>query len=182
MSPSSVGGPSNNKKSKDKSSISRSQSQRPAGVQDRGLPRVTAASSKVAQGEAGVKADTGPGQDSLTDPKTQPEPTGETDVTNTQNTSSGPIAACEDVSPSGGLSAALQPETCDQQGGTQEGADLNPEETSSPPHSQENDQTRTHEDDGLESGPVPEPKEEAESRELAEGADKGNQNSDSIYV
>lgn len=194
MSPSSVG-PSSNKKSKDKSSISRSQSQRPAGDkksisrsqsqrpagdQDRVPLRVTAALSKVAEAEAAVKAASGLSQGSHTDPKTQPEPTGEIDVTNTQNTISGPIA-CEDMSPSGGSIAALQPETCDKQGGTQASADLNSEDTSSPPLSQGKDQMQAHEDDGLESGPVPEPKQKAESGELTEGADKGKQNSDSIY-
>ncbi|XP_031133798.1 SH2 domain-containing protein 3C isoform X2 [Sander lucioperca] len=158
------GGPSSNKKSKDKSSISRSQSQRPLRDQDCG-------GSKAARDEAGSKADTGLGKDSLTVPKTQPEPIGETNVTNTQNTIS-------TMSPSGGPSAALQPETCDKQSITQAGADLNPEETSSPPPSRGNDQI--NEDEGLESRPVSEPKEEAE-RQLTGGADKGNQNSDSIY-
>ncbi|XP_078127214.1 SH2 domain-containing protein 3C isoform X1 [Sander vitreus] len=157
-------GPSSNKKSKDKSSISRSQSQRPLRDQDFG-------GSKAARDEAGSKADTGLGKDSLTDPKTQPEPIGETNVTNTQNTIS-------TMSPSSGPSAALQPETCDKQSITQAGADLNPEETSSPPPSWGNDQIK--QDEGLESRPVSEPKEEAE-RQLTGGADKENQNCDSIY-
>ncbi|XP_076614294.1 SH2 domain-containing protein 3C isoform X1 [Chaetodon auriga] len=171
------GASSSSKKRKDKSSISRSQSQRPAGQQDRGLLRVTAASSKVDEAEG--KADSGLSQDSLPDRKTQPEPTPETNLASTQTTTSAPTAACEDVSPSGGSSAALQPETCDKKDVTQADADLDPEKTSSAPLCQENDQT--HEQDGLESGAVSEPKEEAEGRDLTEGADKGNHNSDSIY-
>ncbi|XP_041816234.1 SH2 domain-containing protein 3C isoform X2 [Chelmon rostratus] len=173
------GGSSSNKKSKDKSSISRSQSQRPAGHQDRGPLRVTVASSTVARDEAGGKADTGLDQDSVPDHKTQPGPTPETNVTSTQNTISGPTAASEDVSPSGGSSAALQPEICDKKDATQAGEDLDPEETSSPPLSQEDD--HTHRENGLESGAVSEPKEEAESRDLTGGAEKGDHNSDSIY-
>ncbi|XP_068561938.1 SH2 domain-containing protein 3C isoform X1 [Cebidichthys violaceus] len=132
-------GPSSSKKSKDKSGIGRSQSQRPAGDQDRGLRRPTAASSKV----SGDEADTGLGKGSLTDPKTQSEPTGGTGVTNT-------------MSPSGGSRAALQPESCDEQ-------NLKPKETSSPPLIRGDDQT--HES---ESGPAPDPKVEAERRELTE--------------
>ncbi|XP_037608997.1 SH2 domain-containing protein 3C isoform X2 [Sebastes umbrosus] len=171
------GGPESNKKSK--SSINRSQSQRPAGEKDRGKPpRPTAASSKVAGDESGAKADTWLNKDSLPDPKTQPEPTGETNVTNTPNTIPGPVSA---TSPSGGSGDALQPEACNEQGVTQASVDLNPE-ASPPLPSRGNDQTRTHEDDGSESGPVSDPKEEkAESRELTEGADTGNQTSDSIY-
>ncbi|XP_034752351.1 SH2 domain-containing protein 3C isoform X1 [Etheostoma cragini] len=153
-------GSSSSKKSKDKSSISRSESQRPLRDQDCAPPRLTATRSKV----AGAKADIGLGKDSLTDPKTHPEPPGETDVTNT-------ISA---VSPSGGPSAALHPESI-----TQAGADLNPEETSSPPPSRGNDQIV--ENEGLENRPVSEPKEEAECRQLTGGADKQNQNSDRIY-
>nr|XP_046231192.1 SH2 domain-containing protein 3C isoform X2 [Scatophagus argus] len=174
---SSKGSTSSAKKSKDKSGISRSQSQRPAGSQDRGPPKLTSPSSKVAGDEAGVKADPVLSQDSFPDPKSQPEPTCATDVTNTQNTISGSIAACEDVSPSGGSDVVLQPETSDERGVPQAGADLNPEESSALPHSQDNDQT--HEDNGLASKPVPESKGEAESRDLTEGADRGQQNSDS---
>lgn len=171
--PSSLGGPSSSKKTKDKSSISRSQSQRPAGDQDRFLQRFKPTSSKVSGDKPGAKADTALHQDPLTDPnKTQHEPAGETNVTNTQNTNSEP-APCRDVSPSGGSSAALQHEICDMQGSiTQTGADLTPEKASSPPLCGGNDQT--HEDGGLESRPVSEPKEEAEST-----VDKGNQSSDS---
>ncbi|XP_042251690.1 SH2 domain-containing protein 3C isoform X2 [Thunnus maccoyii] len=150
----SKGGPSSVKKSKDKSGISRSQSQRPAGDKDRGPPKLAAGSSKVAGDEAVVKADAGLKQDSVTEPKTQQEPA--SDIISTENTTSGPTPACEDVSPSGGSST-------DKQGITQAGADLTtddqPEplkEVSSPPLSQENSQT-PH-----------------------EGEDKGNQNSDSI--
>ncbi|XP_073334823.1 SH2 domain-containing protein 3C isoform X2 [Pagrus major] len=193
-------GGSSSKKSKDKSSISRSQSQRPAGNQDR-VPRRL---SLVSVSEDEVKADTGLGRDSLPDPKTKPEPIPENNATNTQNPISGPTAACEEVSPSGGSSSALQPATGDEQSITQAGAGLKPEETSSTPLSQEIDQT--HEDDliecdgvecdgiecdgvecdgiecdGEESGPVSEPKEEAESRDLTAGAVRGKQSSDSIY-
>ncbi|XP_029300245.1 SH2 domain-containing protein 3C isoform X2 [Cottoperca gobio] len=165
------GDPSSNKKSKNKSSIHRSQSQRPAGDKYSEPLRLTATSSKVTGDEAGAKANTGLSKHSLTDPKIQP--TGETNATNTKNTIAGPAVA---ISPSGGSRAELQPKTCDKQAITQAGADINPEVTSSPPLSR-----GSHEDDGLQSEPVSEPKEEAESRELTEGADKGNQNSESIY-
>lgn len=163
---SSVGAPTSSKKSKDKSGISRSQSQRPAGNKD--PPRSTPTSPKVPGDDAGVKADTRLSQDSVPDPKSQPEPASEPNVTNTQITISGPTPACGDVSPSGGSSGALQPETCDTQAGVAH------EETSSPPLRQESD-------GGLESGPVSEPREEAESRDLTDGADEGAQTSDSIH-
>ncbi|XP_059214304.1 SH2 domain-containing protein 3C [Centropristis striata] len=170
------GGTSSNKKSKDKSSIFRSQSQRPAGDRDREVWRLTASPSKVTGDGTRDEAETGLNKDSLTDPKTQPETTMTSNVTTTQNIISDPIAA---TSPSGGSSAAVQPETCEQSI-AQTGADLKPEEISSAPLSQESDQT--HKDDGSESGPVSEPKEEAESREQAEGgAGKRNQNSEGIY-
>ncbi|KAG8010642.1 hypothetical protein GBF38_009782, partial [Nibea albiflora] len=156
---SSKGAPSSSKNSKDKSSISRSQSQRPAG--DRGAQRLK----------------TGLRKDSLPILRTQPEPIPKTRVTNTQDTTSTPTAVCKDESPSGGSTAALQPE----QGVPQEGADLNPEESASPPAGQEDDQTQTHEDDGLQSEPVSEPKKEEESTKLTKGANKRNQNSDSTY-
>ncbi len=162
---SSIGASSSSKKSKDKSGISRSQSQRPAGQQDRWLPSITAASSKVAEDEA----ETGLGQDSVPDSKTQPEPSCETEGTNTQNIVLCPTAACVDLSPSGGSSAVLQPETCDKLSVSQAESNLNHEETSSAPVSLEKDQT--NEDD------VSEPKTEGET----EAADKGNQKSDSIY-
>ncbi|XP_019128016.2 SH2 domain-containing protein 3C isoform X2 [Larimichthys crocea] len=151
--------PGSSKNSKDKSSISRSQSQRPAG--DHGAQRLK----------------TGLRKDSLPIFKTQSEPIPETHATNTQDTTPTPTAACKHVSPSGGSTAALQPE----QGIPQAGTDLNPEESASPPASQENDQTQTHEDDGLQSGPVSEPKQDAESKKLTKGADRRNQNSDSTY-
>ncbi|XP_030599100.1 uncharacterized protein LOC115789728 [Archocentrus centrarchus] len=158
------GCPSSSKKGKDK--ISRSQSQRPAG--DRSSLRLTGAKSKEA--EDVIKADSGP--------KTKLECGGESKATNASNITSGPASACEDVSPSGGSGAELQSETCDKQGVTEAGADLNPDtDSSSPPLSHENDET--HADDGLQPGAVSEPKEE--SREPAEGADTGNQQSDGIY-
>lgn len=159
MSPSPLEAPSSSKNSKDKSSISRSQSQRPAG--DHGAQRLK----------------TGLRKDSLPIFKTQSEPIPETHATNAQDTTPTPTAACKHVSPSGGSTAALQPE----QGIPQAGTDLNPEESASPPASQENDQTQTHEDDGLQSGPVSEPKQDAESKKLTKGADRRNQNSDSTY-
>ncbi|XP_069019755.1 SH2 domain-containing protein 3C isoform X1 [Embiotoca jacksoni] len=169
------GCPSSNKKSKNKSGISRSQSQRPAGSQSHVSLSLPGISSKASGDGAPVKADSGINPDSSTDPKTPPGPKG--DATNTQNTNPGPTAACGDVASSGGESAELQTGTWDMQGVTQESSDLNPEfkkETSSPPLSQGND--GTGEVDGLESEPVSEPKEEAE------GAHKGNQNSDSSHM
>ncbi|GLD55212.1 SH2 domain-containing protein 3C-like isoform X1, partial [Lates japonicus] len=123
------GGPSNSKKSKDKSNISRSQSQRPVRDKDHAPPRIKAASFKEAGDEAAGKADTRPDQHSLTDPKTQLKPTDEVDVKTTQNITSEPEGVCEDVSPSGGSNATIQPETCKEQEITQAAADLNPEET-----------------------------------------------------
>ncbi|XP_042364684.1 SH2 domain-containing protein 3C isoform X1 [Plectropomus leopardus] len=172
------GGPSSSKKAKEKS-LSRSQSQRPSGDRDHVSMKLKAASFKVTGDEAGAKGDPGLCKDSLADPKTQTEPTGEANGTNIQNATTGPAAAGEDVSPSSGPSAALQPDTCDGQGVIQTGPDVNPEETSSPPVSPGKDLTQTPEDDELE--PVSEPKEEAESRKLTEGAGKGKQNSDNIY-
>ncbi|XP_054468448.1 SH2 domain-containing protein 3C isoform X2 [Anoplopoma fimbria] len=154
---SSKGGPSSSKKGKEKSSISRSQSQRPAGERDPRPLKLTAASTRVCRDEAGAKADNELSKDSLTDPRTQPGPTGETDVTNT-------ISA---MSPSGGSSAALQPETSDKQ-------NMTSEEMSSVPLSRGDDQTQTREDDVLEPGPVSDPKEEAESRVLTEGNSKSD--------
>ncbi|XP_022624162.1 SH2 domain-containing protein 3C-like isoform X1 [Seriola dumerili] len=171
------GGSSSSKKSKDKSNLSRSQSQRPAGDQDRDPLRITADPFKVARDEAEVEADTGLTRDYFTDDKMQLKPTGDTNDTNTQSVTSGPT----DVPPSGGSSATLQPEACDEQEITQAGADLNPDETSSPPLSQGNDQTKTHEDVGLEPGVVSKTVEVAESSGLTEGAGEGNQKSDSIY-
>ncbi|XP_040915115.1 SH2 domain-containing protein 3C [Toxotes jaculatrix] len=172
------GGPSGSKKSKDKSSTSRSQSQRLPGDKDHDLPRITATSCKATGDEAAVKADN---QDSATDPKTQMEATGEINVTSTQNIISGPTGVCEDVSPSGGPSATLQAETGDKQETGQAGADLNPEETSSRPPSQGSDQSETLEHDGLESGLVSKTVEVTESGEQTEGADEGNQKSDSPH-
>lgn len=140
------------KKSKEKSSIHRSQSQRAAGHQDK------PASAGVPGPEARIKPDTGLSQDPVADPKSQPEPAPETRAT---NTICEPTAACEDVSPPGGSTAALQPEA---------GADSNPDGPSAPPHGRESRQT--HEDGGLHSGPASEPREEAESGDPTEGADK----------
>lgn len=140
MSLPSLGGSSSSKKSKDKRSISRSQSQRPAGDKDCGPQRLTAVLSKVAEDKATVEADAGLKQDSLSEPKSQHEPA--IDITNTENTPSGPTSDCEHVSPSGGSSS-------DKQDITQAGADLTtdsgPEplkEESSPPLDQGNDQTQ----------------------------------------
>uniref|UniRef100_A0A667ZDF9 SH2 domain containing 3C n=1 Tax=Myripristis murdjan TaxID=586833 RepID=A0A667ZDF9_9TELE len=47
---------------------------------------------------------------------TQPEPPDDNNVTNTQKNSPGPSGACEDVSPSSGLTETLQEGTCDGQG------------------------------------------------------------------
>lgn len=182
--PSSLGGPSSSKKSKDKSNISRSQSQRPVQDKDHAPPRITAASFKETRDEAAGKADTRPDQHSLTDPKMQLKPTDELDVKTTQNVTSEPEGVCEDVSPSGGPSATLQPETCKEQEITQAAADLNPEKMSSPPPSHESDHTESHEDDGLESGlvktkTVETVEDNSEHTEVTKGPD-GNQNSDSI--
>ncbi|KAF3848950.1 hypothetical protein F7725_015447, partial [Dissostichus mawsoni] len=133
-----------------KTSISRSQSQRPVGSQECGPLRLKAPLPTVANVELGKSF--------LTDPKTQREPAGETDVvTNTQNTDHGPVAA---MPPSSGSSAAPKPEACDEQCITQTGVDMNPE-------------------DGLEPQAVSEPKLEAESTELTGGGDKGKGNPDS---
>ncbi|XP_018526032.1 SH2 domain-containing protein 3C isoform X1 [Lates calcarifer] len=178
------GGPSSSKKSKDKSNISRSQSQRPVQDKDHAPPRITAASFKETRDEAAGKADTRPDQHSLTDPKMQLKPTDELDVKTTQNVTSESEGVCEDVSPSGGPSATLQPETCKEQEITQAAADLNPEKMSSPPPSHESDHTESHEDDGLESGlvktkTVETVEDNSEHTEVTKGPD-GNQNSDSI--
>lgn len=155
------GCPSSSKKGKDK--VSRSQSQRPAGDQRSVAP--TGARSKEA--EDIIKADRGP--------KTQPERGGESKATNAANITSGPASACEDLSPSGGSGAELQSEICDRQGVTEAGADSNPKtESSSPPLIQEKEA-----DDGLQPGAVSEPPDE--SREPAEGAEKGEQQSESVY-
>ncbi|XP_026152625.1 SH2 domain-containing protein 3C isoform X2 [Mastacembelus armatus] len=167
-----------NKKSKDKSGISRSLSQRPAGDQEKRALKLTTISPKVVRDEAALKTDTVHSQDSLSDPKAKPADAAENNVTKTQTTpASEPTSACEDLSPSGDSSIALQPETCDKQGIAKAGADMNPEETSSPPFSHGNDRAQTLETDGLESGP----EEAAESRELTAGVGEEKQTSDSIY-
>ncbi|XP_008284454.1 SH2 domain-containing protein 3C [Stegastes partitus] len=169
-------GSGSNKRSKDKAGISRSQSQRPAGDQSHGSLKFT--SSKAVGDEAVVKAESGLNQSSPTDPKTEPEPEAESKASDIQQSISG--SACEDVSPSAGSSAALQPETCDNQGRTEAGEDLNPgamkEASSAPPFWGDDG---TLEVDGLESEPVSEPKEETGNEEPTEGADKTNLDSDS---
>ncbi|XP_034458596.1 SH2 domain-containing protein 3C isoform X2 [Hippoglossus hippoglossus] len=143
-------GPSNSKKG----SISRSQSQRPVGFKDRDPPRIKASPCKETGDEAQVKADTGTiSQDSVSDLNTQLEPSAE--ATTTQNIISAPPAACKDVAPSSGSSAALQTErTCDKEVITQEGADMDPEET--PPLPLHRGKEQTHEGEGSESGILPE--------------------------
>ncbi|XP_051794418.1 SH2 domain-containing protein 3C isoform X1 [Acanthochromis polyacanthus] len=144
---------SSSKKSKDKSSISRSQSQRPAGEQSH---RYLLSGG----GEDAVKADSGLKPNF---PKTLPEPEAELKASNIQNSIC--EAACEDVSPSAGSSAELQA-----------GGDLNlgvMEEASSAALSPGDDGTLEVD------GPVSELKEEAANKELTEGADKENHESDS---
>lgn len=141
-----VGDSSSSKKTKNKSSISRSQSQRP--TEKRDLLTVSHVSPVDQKNDAGTGTQLS--SDSVPDPQSQPKPASEANVTNPPNTGSGPTTASEDVSPSAGSSSALLPETCD----TEEGAEMTPEETSPPPLRQE-------EDGGLESRPVSEPNEGA---------------------
>lgn len=136
------------KKSKEKSSIHRSQSQRDK-----------PASASVPGPEPRPKPDTELSQDPAADPKSQPEPAPEPGAT---NTICGPADGCEDVSPPGGATAAPQPEA---------GVDPNPDGASAPPHGRENRQT--HGDGGLHSGPASAPREEADGGDLTEEADKG---------
>ncbi|XP_041667134.1 SH2 domain-containing protein 3C isoform X2 [Cheilinus undulatus] len=160
------------KKSKDKISTGSSQSQPPAGEQDDRKPHITAASAKEVEDIPEIKTEPQPSKDSDLDPQTGPEPADETSIPNSE-------PEAEDLSPSSGLSAALQQETCDRQE-----TDLNPEETPTPVLSQEEDQTQSHteEDDGLsvESRPAAEPMEEAENGEKTERADKENQKTDNM--
>ncbi|KAM3599609.1 uncharacterized protein V6R79_008476 [Siganus canaliculatus] len=149
------GGSGSSKKSKDKTSIARSQSQRPAGPRESGPPRITAASCRAADG---------PGINKDAKSEMAPE---SSDV----NTTPGTKTPDEDVSPPGGSSSALQQKSSDKQEEAQE--DLKCEETSSAPQSQKNDQT--HEDGQAECGAVSEPQREAESTDLAEEAYKENQ-------
>lgn len=177
---------STSKKSKDKNSISRSQSQRPAGNQSHASLRLISSSSKVAGDEAAGKEDSGLKQDSLTGPKT--EPAGERNASNNKNITSGATAACEDVSPPGGWIAALQSETCHKPDLTQAGADRNPQsiKDTSPSSLSQKEEKEEGEDesrgaDGLESMSVSEPKkEEEENKEMSDGAERGNLTSDSI--
>lgn len=158
------------KKSKDKGSINRSQSQRPAGQQNCRSPTLSTNSNKFPEEEAVVKTDTGFNRDSPTDPKAQLQPAGGSNVTNTTNSCSETTSGSEDVSPSGGSSAALQP------------PDLSPGETSSPPLVQGSDRIQPREGDRLQSVSAPKPGLLAESRELGGAADDGDQTSHSIYM
>ncbi|XP_047426004.1 SH2 domain-containing protein 3C isoform X2 [Mugil cephalus] len=164
----SKGCPSSSKKGKDKSGIGRSQSQRPAGDKNCVSLRNQDVSSKTVD-----VVDGGLNQHSPIGPSTLPEPKVESNATNTQNKDPVPTAACEDVSPSGGSSSALQPE----EGITQTGANSNGEsmkEASSPPLSQGNGET--HKD----VGPVSEPEEQVTgNKDETEGAGGGD--SDGIY-
>ncbi|KAM6902550.1 SH2 domain-containing protein 3C isoform 2-T2 [Xenentodon cancila] len=126
---------SSNKKSKAKSGLNRSQSQRPAGDYNHVAFTHPGVSSKVAEGEEGVTSDSGIKEDCPTDSNTQSEPISEDNNANGQNLIFAPTAASVDVSPSGGLRAELQSE--------EHGA-LNPEsktETSSAPLTQGGDET-----------------------------------------
>ncbi|XP_072228101.1 SH2 domain-containing protein 3C isoform X2 [Leuresthes tenuis] len=160
------GCPSSNKKSKDKSGITRSQSQRPAGEQAHAAVRVRDISFKVAEDKAAVTADTAGATtklspDSPTDPKTQPEPSGESNVPNTENILREPTAANEEMSPSGGRSTTLRSE---------EAVVLNHKsmnETSLVPFNENRDES--HEDYGSGSKPLSEPNMEARNKELKEG-------------
>ncbi|XP_026195582.1 SH2 domain-containing protein 3C isoform X2 [Anabas testudineus] len=175
------GGPNSNKKGKDKGSINRSQSQRPAGNQKCGSPTLKANSFKENQDEAVVKADTGFNQDSLTRPKALPEAAGGNNITHIQNSSSETTSHREDVPPSGGSGSALKADTGIKEAVTKVEEHCSPEETSSPPLNLGNDQIQSHEDRS-ESVSVSKPEEPAGSRELSEGADKGNQSSQGIYI
>lgn len=141
--------------------------------------RAEAISSKAAKDKAEVKDDTFLNQASLSDDKTQLKPTTETIATNNRNVASGTSGVCEDVSPSGGSSATLQPEACDKQEIAQAGRDLRPEESESAPLTQEDGQTEGYEADGVQSGL--ETVEAAQSKEFSERAAEGNSKSESIY-
>ncbi|CAI5666615.1 unnamed protein product [Oreochromis niloticus] len=155
------GCPSSSKKAKDK--INRSQSQRPAGDQ----------SSLILKD--GTSKETEDVINSDTRPKAQLEPDGESKKPETSNVASGLTSSSVDLPPSDGCDAELQPKICDKQGVTEAGADSNPEkENSSPPLSKENDEAHAGLD--LESKESKE-----ESREATDGAETGNQESESIY-
>ncbi|XP_030006383.1 SH2 domain-containing protein 3C isoform X2 [Sphaeramia orbicularis] len=175
----SKGGSSSSKKSKDKYSISRSQSQRPAGDQDRCPPKVSVVSSRAAKDEAEIKYNAELEQDPRSDAKTKHEPTGESSALNTHTASSN--AAVEGVSPSGGSNSDLQPETWNKQRINQGSEHLNSESTTentSPQPIQSNVQTLSDGDIGLVSGSVSGPKEEAEDKEKR--PDEENHGSDGV--
>ncbi|KAF7669558.1 hypothetical protein LDENG_00155580 [Lucifuga dentata] len=175
-------GGSCNKKNKDKSiKRTKSQNQEPAGDKDCALPRTTALSS-LAEDEARVGADAGLEETPLTDPKIQAELLSESNAATTQNTSSVPASASEDMSSSGGSCNELQRENCADQEVIQAGAELWPDLLSqipSLPVTPRNEKTDEEGGMGLEAsrGPV-EPKEQMESSEMTEG--KRIQTSDSI--
>lgn len=155
------GCPSSSKKAKDK--INRSQSQRPAGDQSSLI--LKDGTSKETEDVINCDAR----------PKAQLEPDGESKKPETSNVASGLTSSSVDLPPSDGCDAELQPKICDKQGVTEAGADSNPEkENSSPPLSKENDEAHAGHD--LESKESKE-----ESREATDGAETGNQESESIY-
>ncbi|KAM9734609.1 SH2 domain-containing protein 3C isoform 2-T2 [Menidia menidia] len=105
------GCPSSNKKSKDKSGVRRSQSQRPAGEQSLAALRPGGSSSDVAGSKeadpAATKLSPGPPPDHAA----QAQASAESHVPNTQNSPSGPVAAAnEEVSQTGGKIPPLQPD------------------------------------------------------------------------
>ncbi|XP_029940429.1 SH2 domain-containing protein 3C-like isoform X1 [Salarias fasciatus] len=158
------------KKTKHKSGISRSQSQRPLESQSQGCLRHTRVSVKAENHQDACKPDNDLDPDPKTDPKSLLEPEREDNPSNSPNIESGSTAASGNMSPSGGSSVELQPET--QTG-------FSPElikQTSSDPLMQEINQTH-HEDQPLESGG--EVKEESCSTDLNEGAEKGDHASNS---
>ncbi|KAM6975527.1 SH2 domain-containing protein 3C isoform 2-T2 [Tautogolabrus adspersus] len=157
------GGTSSSKKSKDKSNISRSQSQRPAGNQIHQQCHITATSSKDGKDGPEDRAEPGPYQNDLRDPNTQHEPSIETEITKTPSIISEPKVSGKDLSPSGGSSAALQPVTCVKQG------------LKEAPSTVPCQETQDHEDDGLDPRPVLKPEEEAENLKQTNGVDRGSQ-------
>ncbi|XP_029372184.1 SH2 domain-containing protein 3C isoform X2 [Echeneis naucrates] len=170
----SKGSPSSVNNNKDKSNLSRCQSAQRVGKQDSSPTGAAAVSSKVAENEAAVKAETDLKQDSLSDDKMQLKPTGELKVTD--NITFAPVGVSKDVPPSGGSSVKLQPEACDKQEITEAVGDLNPAETSSPPLTLGNDQTETHQDGCLEPGL------EVTTKAVPESRDEGKQSSEDIYI
>ncbi|XP_062269442.1 SH2 domain-containing protein 3C isoform X1 [Platichthys flesus] len=142
-------GPSSSKKG----GLSRSQTQRPLGFKDRDPPRTRASPCKETGDEAEGKVTGTLSQDSVSDLNTQVEPSAEPRTT--QNTITAPTAACNDVAPSGGSMDALQSErTRDKEVVTQEGADMDPEET--PPLPLRRGEEQAHEGEGSESGTLSE--------------------------